>query len=177
MTDPNAYTRSRAATSFVGMAVFLGGWAMMFAALFFAYCDVRLSSAAWPPAGEPRAPLALPSLATLALAGASLALARANRARAPSLAPPLALGAAFLALQSLVWLRLAAAGLRASSLYGSVFWTVTLFHALHVLIGLMGLMLLNATKPHFQTRLRNWTLYWHGVGIVWLVMFATVYVW
>ena len=40
----------RATTSFVGMAIFLGAWTVTFAALFFAYADMRLAADVWPDA-------------------------------------------------------------------------------------------------------------------------------
>ena len=42
---------SRDTTSFVGMAIFLGAWAMTFAGLFFAYFDVRIAAKTWPEPG------------------------------------------------------------------------------------------------------------------------------
>src|SRR5438067_111732 len=75
----------RAATSFVGMAIFLGGWTMTFAALLFVWADVRLTSPVWPPDGEPRAPLVHPAAATVLMALSSWALARGRTVDAATL--------------------------------------------------------------------------------------------
>jgi heme/copper-type cytochrome/quinol oxidase subunit 3 len=66
--------------------------------------------------------------------------------------------------------------------YPSVFWALTTFHALHVLVGLVALAFLawrtargtyNAAR-HLPVRL--WAMYWHFVGVVWLLIFASVFV-
>ena len=180
----------RETTSFLGMVIFLGAWAMTFAALFFAYADVRLSANQWPPEGEITAPVGLPAFNTLVLLGSSLLLAlglRAVRTARPAalvryLGGAIALGSLFLALQGVVWSRLLNAGLRwDSGRYGSVFYTLTFFHALHVLVGIFGLVLLlpgaMARKYNVQRHapVRNWTLYWHFVDGIWVLMFVTVY--
>src|SRR6516162_7495064 len=61
-------------TAYLGMIVFLGSWAMMFAALFFAYGFVRTRSTAWPPPDLPELPWGLPSINTLLLGASSVAI-------------------------------------------------------------------------------------------------------
>src|SRR6185437_7214935 len=80
-------------TSFIGMAVFLGGWTMLFVALLFVWADVRLSSPTWPPDGEPRAPLLYPAIATVLIAASSWMLARGR------VAATVLLGGGFVAVQ------------------------------------------------------------------------------
>ncbi len=154
----------RAQTSFVGMAVFLGGWTMLFAALLFVWADVRLSAGAWPPDGEPRAPLVYPLVATLLIGASSWTLARGRRAAT------LMLGTAFVAVQLVGWAALWRSGVTPSSgRYGSLLYTFCALHALHVVVGLTGLALARATQP-------NWRRFWHFVGAVWLVLFVVLYV-
>jgi heme/copper-type cytochrome/quinol oxidase subunit 3 len=181
---------SRDTTSFVGMAIFLGAWAMTFAALFFAYFDVRIAARAWPDVAV-TAPLGLPALNTLVLVGSSVTLMlglRAVRAADPAalrrwLVVTLALGTAFVALQVVVWRQLLGEGLRwDSGQYGSIFYLLTGFHALHVLVGLVGLLTLlpGALAGRFtvqkHARVRNWAMFWHFVDAIWVVMFFTLYV-
>jgi heme/copper-type cytochrome/quinol oxidase subunit 3 len=175
-------------TAHVGMAVFLGSWAMLFAALFFAYAFVRARAPVWPPLDAPSLPRLVPGLNTLAIAASSAVVAHAVRARelarsraaALSLAAAAALGALFLALQALVWSGLWRQGLQPSGgTYPSVFYAFTAFHALHVLVGVGALAWL-AARARFgagvtRTDVRLWGWYWHFVGILWGVLYVTVY--
>src|SRR5512133_777980 len=79
--------RGEERTAHVGMAIFLGSWAMLFLALFFAYAFVRSRAPVWPPLGAPPLPRLLPGLNTLAIAASSAAVARAVRSQELSRAP------------------------------------------------------------------------------------------
>ncbi|HEY7725862.1 MAG TPA: cytochrome c oxidase subunit 3 [Anaeromyxobacteraceae bacterium] len=182
---------SHAVTAHLGMVIFLASWAMLFAGLFFAYGLVRSRAAAWPPLDQPALPLALPgaNVAVAALGSAALLLAARPlrrgdpRAAARSLAAAALLGAIFLALQARVWTSLWAQGLRPDGgPYASVFYTLTAFHAVHVLVGLGALVVL-AWRAWRGSRgsgrpvpARLWTMYWHFVAAVWFLMYLTVYV-
>lgn len=182
--------RARETTALLGMTVFLASWAMLFASLFFAYGLLRARAPHWPPPDLPPPPRLLPALATLLLASSSLALHQARAAiragarAAPRIAGAALLGAGFLAIQLAVWRGLSAAGLAlASGSYASVFYGLTFFHALHVGVGVLALAWLAAraartggtTISSSPTPLRLWSLYWHGVALVWGLMFVTLY--
>jgi cytochrome c oxidase subunit 3 len=177
--------------AFVGMVVFIGSWAMMFAGLFFAYALLRMKYTVWPPLGEGRLPLALPSLNTVILIATSAALAlglRAVRMARPRdlrrwLAVAIALGTLFVALQLVVWRDVWLSGIRPSSgIYGSIFYALTVFHGLHAVAGVIGLLVLvpGALRGSYTVQrhapVRLWALYWHFVDVIWVVMFVTVYV-
>src|SRR5919109_578840 len=74
--------REEEVTSYVGMVIFLGSWAMMFAALFFAYAVVRFRAPLWPPPDQPRLPILLPGLNTVIIAVSSGLISVAVRATA-----------------------------------------------------------------------------------------------
>jgi heme/copper-type cytochrome/quinol oxidase subunit 3 len=174
-------------TARIGMAVFLGSWAMLFIALFFAYAFVRGRAPSWPPPGVPALPRLVPGLNTVVIAASSLAVARGvaaverGRSRGAGRALGLAalLGAVFLALQALVWTGLWRAGLVPSGgTYPSVFYAFTAFHALHVVVGLaaLALLALRARRGRAgRTGVRLWGWYWHFVGALWVVLYATVF--
>ena len=69
------------------------------------------------------------------------------------------------------------------NIYGSVFYLATGFHGFHVIVGTITLtvMLFRALaghftpKQHFGFEAAAW--YWHFVDVVWLFLFACVYVW
>jgi cytochrome c oxidase subunit 3 len=164
-----AAARHQERAALMGMAIFVASWAMLFAALFFAYGLSRLRAIVWPPGDLPPLPLLLPGLATLVLAGSSAVLHR-GRVLAAVL-----LGGTFLGLQAVVWRQMFLAGLHPQAgAYASYFFALTVFHALHVLVGLGGLGWL-ARRPQ-PLSLRLWTIYWHMVGVIWAVMFVLVYV-
>jgi cytochrome c oxidase subunit 3 len=172
------------------MIIFLASWAVMFVSLFFAYGMVRARSHSWPPEDLPQLPTLLPAINTGVLVASSVALqaglaaARAARAHlvGPLLAASLLLGALFLGLQVDMWRDLYHAGLRPhTGTYASVFYGLTGVHALHVAVGLVALAALTvrawrgAYTPARHITLKMWVMYWHFVGVVWLVMFGTIY--
>lgn len=178
------------ATARVGMLLFLGSWAMMFAGLFFALGVVRWRSPMWPPEEVGPLPVGWAALNTALLLGSSLALELALRAvrRArlgamrTALGVALAVGLAFVVSQVLLFARMVSLGVRwdAGAFGGAVFGLCG-FHALHAAVGLAGLaaVLAAATRgvlqPARHLRLQLWTHYWHFVGVVWLILFPAVF--
>jgi len=71
-----------------------------------------------------------------------------------------------------------------SDVYASTFFTLTGFHGLHVVVGLILLLLLLglAMRGAFDNGKRveafeTVSYYWHFVDAVWVVIFPTVYLW
>jgi cytochrome c oxidase subunit III len=63
-----------------------------------------------------------------------------------------------------------------------VFYGLTWFHALHVAVGVLGLAYtaqrtyagaLNAAR---HQPLKLWAMFWHFVGIIWAILFVTIFV-
>ena len=71
----------------------------------------------------------------------------------------------------------------AGSMYGATFFMATGFHGFHVLIGtiFLAICLIRAERGEFTPErhlgfeFAAW--YWHFVDVVWLFLFASVYVW
>jgi len=177
-------------TARIGMMMFLASWAMMFAALFFVYGGIRAKASVWPPMQYPALPLLLPSINTAVIFCSSMAfqrglgLLRQGRVRLFALLLLLTtlLGATFLALQVTVWLQLSEAGLHITSgAYGSVFYAFTWLHAAHVIVGVvaLGVLTVFAFRGAFgaarMLKPRLWAMYWHFVGMVWVLLFVTIY--
>jgi len=177
--------------AYLGTLIFLGTFAMLFAAMFFAYFVVRSQAVSWPPPAETPLPLALPGINTLVMLASSVALQlgirsiREGRATALRnwLLAALVFGAVFLGLQLWVWSSLWAGGLRPSSgIYGSVLYGLTGFHAAHVLcgLGILLALLIKSARGRYSaarfTAVRVTSLFWHFIGVVWVVMFVTIYV-
>ncbi len=176
-------------TSYLGMMIALGSWAIMFAGLFFAYAGVRLSAPTWPPPGVPKLPVAMPLLNTVVLAASSVTAHRALGAirlgeRDPMkalLGATIFLGALFLGLQSLVWSSVWRSGLHVDAgTYASVFWGLTTIHALHVVAGLGALLYLLVRANRYSAPahgpVRRVLMFWHFVDVVWVVTFVSVFV-
>jgi cytochrome c oxidase subunit III len=160
---PSAAERARRLDGVVGLAIFLGATSMLFVAALFAYAVLRAQAPAWPPAGTPPFPRGAAGANGLLLLGAGLAL-RKGRPRAAAL-----LGAAFLALQALLWRHLVAAHLGpGAGPLGDAFFALSILHALHVAGGLVALAFTRAS------RLRLLTIYWDFVAAVWAVIYVGV---
>ena len=179
---PRSLQRERDATNYVGIVLFLGSWAVLFAGLFFSYGLLRLKAAHWPPAGVPPLPLLVPGVASVILLLSSVSLWVASQKKSlTSLVSAILLGVLFLGLQCSTWLQLWARGLQLDSgAYGGVFYLMTSFHALHVVGGLLALLwLLPAVirrGVHEVPGLKPVGLFWHFMTAVWWLMFLAVYV-
>ncbi|AKE41593.1 cytochrome C oxidase subunit III [Corynebacterium kutscheri] len=92
------------------------------------------------------------------------------------------MGAVFLVGQAYEYYHLVVHGLTIqSSVYGSVFFITTGFHAAHVLAGVLAfvVVLLRVAKAKFTpaqaTAAMVVSYYWHFVDVVWIGLFITVY--
>ncbi len=178
-----ADTRS---TGWWGMVALIVTEAALFAYLLFSYFYLSSQTEQhWPPDGLPI--LFLPAVNTLILLASSVFVWGSEccirrRRQAWSLAAmglAFALGVCFVAIQLNEWHKQSYD--MTSHLYGSLYFTITGFHMLHVVIGLMILLMLLiwiAGGYFDNTRYAPITiggLYWHFVDVVWLFVFSTLY--
>ncbi len=69
------------------------------------------------------------------------------------------------------------------NIYGSTFFMATGFHGFHVIVGtiFLAVCLFRALKGHFTPKqhfgFEAAAWYWHFVDVVWLFLFAAVYIW
>lgn len=165
----------------VAMTVTLISFGMMFATLFLGYMLVRFNSPTWPPVEIQGMPQLLPFMSTLVMALSSLTywMMEKKQSRALWLAT-VALGLVFLALQWTLWSELKATGiLIGNGMVPSMVYAFTWLHAGHIVLGLIALMWLG----HYlwrgkatQAKLINVGKFWHFLGVVWLVMYLTLFV-
>jgi len=158
-------------------SIFLGAWLML-----------RRTTPGWPLLDAPATPVGLwwstaLLLLTSALLERAVRLRRAQRARATSVSARAALlsGSLFLCAQAHVWSQLQESGYGFSSgSYATLFFSMTGLHALHVLGGLVQLVLverglaLSLQSGARRTRLEFCALYWHFLGLLWLVLLAVL---
>jgi cytochrome o ubiquinol oxidase subunit 3 len=181
-----AVSTPRLAPARLGVWLFLVSEAMFFAGLIAAYLVLREGSSAF---GEPEGRLSLPlmSTATLMLVASSYCLSRATvslrrgrnaRVVAHWMLVTLTFGVVFLALQALEWRACIHAGVAPrTSLYWSSFFVLTGAHALHVAGGIAWLAWawIGANSGLHGARVELVEIYWHFVGLVWIVLFALLY--
>lgn len=189
-TLPPAPT-STAEVGYWGMALFVATEATMFAMLIGSYLFLGTANPGWPPAGIERPKLILPPIMTAVLLVSSATMNWAEqgikrgdrRQLRIGLAVTIALGFVFLAIQGFEYADKLAKTKPWDHAYAASFYTITSFHALHVVTGLLllGYALLGALVRggHFDARhhlaVKNVGLYWHFVDAVWLVIFTTLY--
>lgn len=173
----------------IGFALVLFAITTLFLVFLAAYLALRRGAVQWPPPDTPSPPDGL-WISTLVLAASSAALLRAGAARRRGdraglrrgLLLATALGSAFLAVQVWVWRDLLQQGLSTSTnAYGTLFYSLTGLHALHVLGGLAALAFAAARArgdPSAERASRGYrfsAIYWHFLGALWLVLFGALY--
>ena len=139
----------------------------------------------WPPEGVPK--LLMPGINTVILLSSSVFVWLSERcikrerirlALAP-MAGAIVLGAIFMAIQGKEWAGKSYTPL--TNQYGSLYFTITGFHMLHVVIGLfiLLLLLLWTALGYFSGKryaaVAIGGLYWHFVDVVWLFIFSSLY--
>jgi cytochrome c oxidase subunit 3 len=173
-----------------GMRLLLVSLGMLFAASMLMYMIVRVQSPEWPPRGmPPLPPLLIVSTMVLLVSSATMqwavASARCDRpaATARAMAITSLLAVIFLALQALAWIEMILANLDIHDhLYAFTFYVLTALHALHVVGGLgpMFIVTARAFRGRYSSRdyaaLVYCAMYWHFLGAVWLVLYATLLV-
>jgi len=183
-----------------GFIFFIMSEVMFFAAWFWSFFkhalypmgeNYPLVDGIFPPAGiETFDPWHLPLINTLILlcSGAALtwahhALVHENNRRdlKTGLALAIGLGVIFTGFQAYEYSH-AAFGF-AGNIYGANFFMTTGFHGFHVVVGtiFLAVCLLRANAGHFtqekHTGFEAAAWYWHFVDVVWLFLFASIYVW
>jgi len=186
-----------------GMILFIASEVMFFVAWFWAYFDgffrfddveqvarVAFTGGHWPPAGiELFDPFHLPLFNTIILLTSGTTVTWAHHALLEGdrdglrwgLVLTILLGILFSIVQIIEYSN---AGFSFSgNLYGATFFMATGFHGFHVFIGTVFLIVCliraqaNQFTPqkHLGFEFAAW--YWHFVDVVWLFLFASVYVW
>ena len=181
---------TRTANYRLGTLVFLMAGTMFFAGLLGGYMVYRFSGQAWPLPGLPPLPVGLAGFNTLVIIASSLVLLRAVRAMRTLDAVGLRrgltlaafLGAAFLALQCVQWSFLLRHGLSfAGTTYGSIFYALTGAHAVHATVGVLWLLVIAIRQREVwvsdrrQRQVEVCALFWHFVGLLWVGLYATIY--
>ena len=172
-----------------GFVIFLASESLIFAALFAAYIVLKGSAPLWLPAGVEGLEVREPLINTIVLVSSSGVAWLAERAlHRRQLVRfrlwwllTMAMGTWFVVGQAREWLGLPF-GL-GDGVFGACFYLLTGFHGLHVITGvlLMALMLWRSFRPGNydggEAGVTAVGLFWHFVDVIWIVLFALLYLW
>ena len=169
----------------ISTIVTLISFTMLFATLFLGYALYRLTSESWPPMGIEAPSLGLPMISTLVILLSSFTYwmfeknFEVSRENKGWLWITALLGFAFLGTQITLWSSLKASGLYSSSgIFGSIIFGFTWIHAAHILLGIGALAWLAVKLKMEEMKLmtvQNVGKFWHFLGIIWLIMFITIF--
>ncbi len=173
----------------LGIALFLASETMFFAAMFAAFFDLRANHRAWPPSSI-HLDVLDPSGGTLLLFAASVVMYfstkaleknRISAARRWTLCAIVA-AVGFCLLTVKDYAADIAKGITLqTNAFTSIYFTMTGFHLLHVIIGigLLTAMLIampsKAIRAHDRAGAEAMTYYWHFVFVVWIGIYTSVF--
>ena len=168
----------------LGVWLFLASEAMLFGALFSSYALLRVSAPDWP-SGRDLLELPIGALNTVVLILLTSLVLRARGLAAAAAATRLwvasALGLIFLAVKAFEYSSEIGRGLLPSTnLFLALYFTLTGFHALHVIGGLAANIWAATGQRRVGDamtagRVQALGLYWVFVDVVWLVIFLLFY--
>jgi cytochrome c oxidase subunit III len=195
-TDVAEIDESHSSNERLAIVLFIISEAVMFGAFFAQYFYNRLLATEWPIRTGlpdtfdrvPAFPIAFVLTILLVASGftahaAQTAIRRNDRDSFTGwLIVTIVLGLGFLGGQAFEYLSLFGEGFTLSSgIYGSVFFTMTGLHGLHVTAGLVVLtfVLIRGFLGHFSSTnhfaVEGSVLYWHFVDVVWLALYGALY--
>lgn len=180
-------SREYNATGWLGALCLITTEGSLFAYLLFSYAYFAVQHGkAWLPEAHPSMTFSLPGTVILVASSGLVwwserSLKCGNRVQhLAALAGTIALGILFLVIQAFEWK--SKHFTLTSSAYGSLFFTITGFHMLHVIVGVLMLSAVFAWSlagffsPRRHLHLTISSAYWHFVDVVWLVVFSTFYI-
>ena len=187
---PAAHKSSRVDARVLGMLLFIGSEIMLFGSFFAVYFFVRVANpnapSEWPPAPY-EFPVFVAGINTAILVTSSFtmhwALQSIKRGQRPAFLAGMVLtfvmGLAFLLTQVIEYLHV---GFNTGDgAFASVFFGLTGLHGAHVAVGLSLLLMviIRGFRGHFSPEHHHGVelpgIYWHFVDVMWIVVYATVY--
>jgi cytochrome c oxidase subunit III len=170
-----------------GILAMIASEVIFFANLIIGYLYLRVRAGQWPPQGIEPLELLLPTINTaillssaLPMHGAHLAIRRGDRKGMKiGLILTAILGATFISGQA--WEYTHAPFSLKTGTFGSTFFTLTGFHGLHVVVGIILIVIcyIRAMRGSFNQEhhfaVEAATMYWHFVDAVWIILFAALY--
>ncbi|MDQ6907489.1 MAG: cytochrome c oxidase subunit 3 [Chloroflexota bacterium] len=170
-----------------GILAMIASEVIFFANLIIGYLYLRVRAGQWPPEGIEPLELLLPTINTaillssaLPMHGAHLAIRRGDRkGMQKGLILAAVLGMIFISGQA--WEYTHAPFSLKSGTFGSTFFTLTGFHGLHVVVGIILILIcyLRSLRGSFNREhhfgVEAAAMYWHFVDAVWVILFGVLY--
>ncbi|MGH3665029.1 MAG: cytochrome c oxidase subunit 3 [Egibacteraceae bacterium] len=174
-----------------GMTTLVMTEAMLFALLLFTYVYLATRAEQWPPEGVAEPELLRSGIRSLLLFASSATMSWADRGIRrgcrgrfeTGLVVTFLLAAVFMAGHVEEMRTLPAEFTWASHAYGSLFYTITNFHAAHLTVGmaLLAFTYLASRRGHFSAEehlgATTTSIYWHFVDVVWVFVYTLLYLW
>jgi cytochrome c oxidase subunit 3 len=184
---PLAHQSSRIEAGLLGMFLFIASEIMLFGSFFTAYFFVRVAAGTPWPTPPFHLPVFVALINTCILVTSSFtihwatqSIKRGNRAGLQAgLVLTFLMGLTFLITQMIEYARVGFAP--HDGAFGTIFYCLTGLHGAHVFVGLSILffMTVRAFRGHFSAESHHGVeiggIYWHFVDVMWIVVYATVY--
>ena len=180
--------RSRSNTGLLGATALIVAESMFFLGVLSAWYYLQaISLSAWPPPELRPRELTLPVINTIVILISAVALGWGERGIAAGDKRRLTIGVAVAAGLGLLFMTLqtvefSSLGFRAQgSSYGSMFFALLVFHILRVFVGVgwMAVVLIRAAMHQFDAKRRTvvqaCAMYWYFITVIWIVVFAVLY--
>jgi cytochrome c oxidase subunit 3 len=186
--SPGTFIKRGRSIGWWGVLCTIATEAMLFAGLLSSYFFLWASSPHWPQGGIEPPELGRITFFTLILLGSSIPVFYAEWANKrghiklalQAMALAFVMGASFIVNQLLEYHNLGF-GFRDNA-YTAIFYLTTGLHGLHVLLGLMINLVVQAKgrarrlAPRDDISIEVFSLYWHFVDAVWIFVFASLYI-
>jgi len=185
---PPAHRSSRVPAPTLGMLLFIISEVMIFGAFFTAYFFIRVvTHDPWPargtvlPEGVAGVNTAILISSSLTIHWALVSVRKGNRfGLKAGMVSTFLLGLTFLSIQINEYIHIGFAP--QDSAQGTIFYSLTGLHGVHVAIGLCALLIvtIRSFRGHYSAYhhmgLEVPGIYWHFVDAMWIVVYTTVYV-
>jgi len=180
-------SKGRLSSGWWGMWTVIATEAALFSYLFFSYYYTRSHAIGpWPPGGPPKLELAVIGTVLLLLGSFTMwwgerGIRAGDRGKLLlGLGSSVLLAVVFVVLEGIEWSHKDFSW--SSHVYGSLYFTITGFHMLHVIVGavMLSFLFVWTLLGYFGARRHSTVsiavLYWHFVAAVWVIVFFTFYI-
>ncbi|NEP55742.1 MAG: heme-copper oxidase subunit III [Symploca sp. SIO2G7] len=175
--------------SMFGFIVFLLSESVIFLSFFAGYIIYKTNTPDWLPPGVTGLEVKEPAINTVVLVSSSFVIYFAERfLHSKNLwgfrifwLLTIAMGSYFLYGQAVEWQGLAFGF--TDGVFGGTFYLLTGFHGLHVFTGvllqllMLGRSFIPGNYDNGEFGVAATSLFWHFVDVIWIVLFALIYIW